>query len=171
MRGASRPLIQRGSRSAGFRVFVATVVSLWGAVAAGHHSVIGVYDDQQRFMVEVEVRQFELIDPHPLVFVEITGIPAGQEPAGISVGQTWTLEMDNARELRALDFHSDTFIPGDRLVVAVDPSRHSRYRENTLYLRGVEHARQGFIYLHNVRQLFPMASVEDDLANYLHRIR
>jgi hypothetical protein len=140
-------------------------------VALGHHSVISVYDDQKRMTLEVDVETFELIDPHPLILIEITGIPDGQETDGIEIGQTWTLEMDNARELVALGFEHDTFVPGDRLIVAVDPSRHTRYRENTLYLRAAEHRRQGFIYVHNVRRLIPIETAEDSLSEHLHLIR
>jgi hypothetical protein len=173
MPGATFHFSQRGSRRTGFRALVSalTITSLWSAVALGHHSVNGIYDDQQRFTVEVEVRSFELIDPHPLIWVELADIPGQQELDGIEIGQTWTLEMDNARELRALGFNRETFVPGDRLVVAVDPSRHSRYRENTLYLRGIEHRRQRFIYIHNLRQLIPVESADDRLAKYLHRVR
>ena len=136
----------------------------------GHHSVIGVYDDQKRFIIEVEVRNFELISPHPLIFVEIIDVPDGQMVDGIAVGQTWTLEMDNARELTALGFNNNTFMPGDRILVAVDPSRHTRYRENTMYLRAAEHQREGFVYIHNVRQLFPIDTAEDNLSKHLHRV-
>lgn len=152
------------------RLFAHTVIMLWAVTALGHHTVIGVYDDQKRFMVEVEVRNFELINPHPLIFVEITGIPDGQVIDGIEIGQTWTLEMDNTRELTALGFDRVTFVPGDRILVAVDPSRHTRYRENTLYLRAAEHRREGFIYLHNVRRLYPVDPAGDSLSRHLHRI-
>ena len=173
MLGATFYFSQCGSRRTGFRTLVSalTMAPLWGAVALGHHSVNGIYDDQQRFTVEVEVKSFELIDPHPLILVELTDIPGRQEIEGIETGQTWTLEMDNARELRALGFNRETFVPGDRLVVAVDPSRHTRYRENTLYLRGIEHRRQRFIYIHNLRELIPVEAADDKLAKYLHRVR
>lgn len=138
--------------------------------ALGHHNVIGVYDDRKRFTVEVEVREFELINPHPLILVQIIDIPDGQATDGIETGQTWTLEMDNLRELTALGIHSETFIPGDRILVALDPGRHTRYRENTLYLRAFEHRREGFIYIHNVRQLFPIDSAEERLSKHLHKI-
>ncbi len=151
--------------------FITLIVSLlWSVTALGHHSVIGIYDDQKRFTIEVEVRKFELVNPHPLILVEITDIPEGQVIDGITVGQTWTLEMDNRRELTALGINSETFIPGDQILVAVDPSRHTRYRENTLYLRAAEHKREGFVYLHNVRQLFPIDTAEDNLSRHLHRV-
>jgi len=152
------------------RFITLAVILLWSMTALSHHSVIGIYDDQKRFTVEVEVRDFELVNPHPLIFVEITDIPDGQDIEGIAVGQTWTLELDNRRELTALGFNKRTFIPGDQLVVAVDPSRHTRYRENTLYLRAIEHPREGFVYLHNVRELVPVDAVGNNLSRYLHRI-
>ncbi len=153
-----------------YRFITLTVILLWSVTALGHHSVIGIYDDQKRFTIEVEVRKFELVNPHPLIIVEIIGIPDGQVTDGIAVGQTWTLEMDNARELTALRFNNKTFIPGDQILVAVDPSRHTRYRENTLYLRAAEHQREGFVYIHNAKQLFPIDTAEDNLSKHLHRI-
>jgi len=171
MRVASLYACQRASRPAGLRALAATAVLFWSTIVSGHHSVIGVYDDQRRFIVEIEVTSFDLIDPHPLILVEIIDIGDIQGIEGFAIGQTWTLEMDNARELRALGFVGETFLPGDRLIVAVDPSRHTRYRENTLYLRGVEHPRAGFIYIHNLRELIPLRSAEDTLAKYLHRVR
>ncbi len=153
-----------------YRFITLTVILLWSVTALGHHTVIEIYDDQKRFTVEVEVREFELISPHPLIFVEITDIPDGQVIDGIAIGQTWTIEMDNRRELTALGFNDETFIAGDQLLVAVDPSRHTRYRENTLYLRAAEHKREGFVYLHNVRQLFPIDTAEDNLSRHLHRV-
>jgi len=122
-------------------------------------------------MLEVEVRNFALINPHPHMIVEITGIPEGELIDGIEIGQTWTLEMDNKRELTALGFNNNTFIPGDQIVVAVNPGRDTLYRENTLYLRAVEHQREGFVYLHNVRQLFPIDTAGDNLSKHLHKIK
>jgi hypothetical protein len=152
------------------RLLTSAVILLWATAALSHHSVIGIYDDEKRFTAEVEVRNFELANPHPLIFVEITDIPSGQVVEGIAVGQTWTLEMDNLRELTALGFDRRTFIPGDQLVVAVDPSRHTRYRENTLYIRAIEHPREGFVYLHNVRELVSVDAAGNNLSKYLHRI-
>ncbi len=153
------------------RFITLTVILLWSVTALGHHSVIGIYDDQKRFTIEVKVRKFELVNPHPLIVVEITDIPEGQAIDGIAVGQMWTLEMDNRRELTALGINSETFIPGDQILVAVDPSRHTRYRENTLYLRAAEHRREGFVYIHNVKQLFPIDTAEDNLSKHLHRVK
>ena len=152
------------------RIVTLLVILLCCATAQGHHWVRDIYDASRRVTLEVEVKQFRLINPHPHIFIEITGIEDGQEIDGIAIGQTWTLEMDNKRELTALGFHNETFVPGDQLLVAVDPSHNTLYRKNTLYLRGVEHRREGFVYIHNVRQLFPIETAEDNLSKYLHRV-
>lgn len=152
------------------RIITIALVPLWSMAALGHHTVIGVYDDQKRFIAEVEVMEFELIRPHPLILVQIIDIPDGQETDDVEIGQTWTLEMDNTRELTDLGINGETFIPGDRIRVAVDPSRNTGYRENTLYLRAAEHQREGFVYVHNVRQLFSIDTAEDNLSRHLHKI-
>lgn len=152
------------------RLVTYSVILLCCAAAQAHHWVGNIYDEQQRFVAEVEVRKFRLINPHPHLFVEITGIPGDQVIDGIAIGQTWTLELDNKRELTALGFHNETFIPGDKIVVAVDPSRNTLYRKNTLYLRAVEHQREGFVYVHNVRQLFPIDPEGNSLLQHIGKV-
>lgn len=144
---------------------------LWCAIAAAHHWVGDVYNSSQRFIAEVEVKEFELINPHPLMFVEIIGLEEDVAVGGVSVGETWTLEMDNRRELAALGFSHETFLSGDRIRVAIDPARTTQYRENTMYLRALEHPRGGFVYVHNVRKLFPIDNSGADLSAYLNQIR
>jgi hypothetical protein len=152
------------------RFIITTVTLLWSITALGHHWVRDIYDDEKRLIIEVEVIKFEFINPHPFMFVEIIDIPDGQEINEIAIGQTWTLEMDNRRELTALGIDNETFIPGDQILVAVDPSRDTLYRDNTLYLRAVEHQRESFIYIHNVRQLFSIDSAEDNLSKHLRKV-
>lgn len=164
-----------------WRLISLILLLLWGSIVLGHHSVFAVYDVNRRFMIEVEILEFQLIDPHPLMSVEVIDIPYGQTIDDVATGQTWTLEMDNLRELHALGFYSETFLPGDRMLVVVDPpgprrstgsrARDIRFRKDTLYLRGAEHRREGFIYLHNARQLLPRQSTEDSLPNYLDLLR
>jgi len=148
-------------------LFIAVSLS---ATSQAHHWVKDVYDSKQRYMVDVEVREFRLIHPHPLMFVEIKDIPGDGKAGDLEVGQTWTLEMDNKRELEALGWHNETFVPGDRITVVVNPSRTTYYRENTLYMRAVQHRREGFVYLHNVRRLYPIESEGDNLSKHLHEI-
>jgi len=122
-------------------------------------------------LAEVEVVKFSLINPHPLIAVKITGLPDDMTSNEVKVGDTWVLEMDNRRELTDLGFDRNTFVAGDELLVAVDPSFDTSYRKNTMYIRGIEHKRQGFIYLHNVRELFPVDPDTSTLQTHLEKIR
>ncbi len=154
-----------------YRLIIISVILLWSISAPGHHWVRDVYDDEKRLIIDAEVKKFELIYPHPMMIIEIVAVPEGQEVHDLTIGQTWTLEMDNRRELTALGIHAETFILGDQIRVAVDPSFNTSYRDNTLYLRAVEHRREGFIYIHNVRQLFPIDAGEDSLSKHLQKIQ
>jgi hypothetical protein len=153
-----------------YRLITFSVVLLWSISALSHHWVRDVYDGEKRLIIDAEVKKFDLIHPHPMMLVEITGVPEGQETYDLAIGQTWTVEMDNRRELTALGIHAETFIPGDTIRVAVDPSFNTSYRDNTLYMRAVEHPREGFVYIHNVRQLFPIDAAEDSLLKHLPKI-
>jgi hypothetical protein len=148
-------------------LFIAVLIS---TTAQGHHWVKDVYDSTQRFIIEVEVQKFQLIHPHPLMLVEIIAIPEQESAGDLEIGQTWTLEMDNRRELTALGWHNETFVPGDQITVVVNPSQTSLYRENTLYMRAAQHRREGFVYLHNVRRLYPIDSEGDNLSKHLDEI-
>jgi len=154
-----------------YRFITITIVLAWSVTARGHHSVAGVYDAQKRFIAVVEVQNYELIFPHPLIVARIIDIPDGQTVKGVEAGQTWTLEMDNTRELTALGFDSETFVPGDKIVVALDPARDTSYRENSLYLQALDHQREEFRYIHNLRELFPIGPSDDDLSTQLYRVK
>lgn len=153
------------------RLIAFSLLLLWCAAAQAHHWVIDIYNENERFVAEVEVKKFSLINPHPVMFVEIVGIPSEKEVDGIEVGQTWSIELDNRRELVELGFNRETFIPGDKILVAVDPSYNTAYRKNTLYLRAVEHQRESFVYVHNVRQLYPADPDGGSLAKHLDEVQ
>jgi hypothetical protein len=132
--------------------------------------VSDVYDKDRRVVIEVVVEEFAFINPHPVLTVEISELPDPAATGGVAVGQSITLEMDNRRELVALGFRATTFSPGDRLIIAVDPSRDSRFRRNALYLRALAHPREQFVYLHNVRTLYPIEDNDRPLARYLDQV-
>lgn len=154
-----------------YRLVFFALVSIVSSLGYAHHWVHEVYDGEKRFIADVEVKKFSLINPHPLMSIEIKNIHGDNTVDGAEVGQTWVLEMDNRRELTDLGFNPDTFIPGDQITVAVDPSFDTSYRKNTMYIRAIEHSRQGFIYIHNVRELFPVDSDGNGLVLHLQKAR
>src|SRR5215207_13849 len=81
-----------------------------GATAAAHHSISSIYDSSRQVTLDGSVTQFQLINPHPFLFIEVKD--------GSGAAQQWRLEMDNRSELAAIGVTAATFKPGDRVVVS-----------------------------------------------------
>ena len=118
------------------RVFSIVVASaLLGVATQAHHSISAVYDDTQRVTIEGVVTQFQFVNPHPLVVMDV------KDSAGNA--QQWRLEMDTLRELADIGLTSDTLKPGDRLVITGSPARR---QPQSLYIRRLERPSDGFAY-------------------------
>ena len=117
------------------------VVLLAAAVAAGavaahaHHSIASVYDSSRRATVEGVVAQFQLVNPHPFLVIDVKDA-AGQ-------AQRWRLEMDNRYELAEIGVTANTLKPGDRLVVT---GSLSRTQPHSLYVLRLDRPVDGFWY-------------------------
>ena len=111
------------------------VVALCGTVADAHHSIAGMYDEGRRVTVDGIVAQFQFVNPHPFVMVDVKDASGKAQP--------WKLEMDNRRELIDVGVTSETLKAGDRLVVSGSPARAQPY---TLYVRRLERPQDGFLY-------------------------
>jgi hypothetical protein len=105
-----------------------------GSVFA-HHSIAAVYDSTRRTTIEGSVSQFQLVNPHPFLFVDVSD----------ANGQTrvWKLEMDNRGELAAIGVTAHTFKPGDRVVVS---GSLGRVQPETLYVLRLDRPADGFWY-------------------------
>jgi hypothetical protein len=105
------------------------------AVVRAHHSIAGVYDSSKPVTIEGTIAQFRYVNPHPFLVVEVTGRDGRAE--------TWTLEMDNRRELADIGFTAETIKPGDRVVVTGSLARR---QPRAAYIRKLERPADGFIY-------------------------
>jgi hypothetical protein len=104
-----------------------------GAVSA-HHSIAGYYDEGRQVTLDGVVAQFQFVNPHPFLFVDVNdGNRAAQ----------WRLEMDNRGELVAVGMTAETFRVGDRVVVT---GSLGRTQAQTLYIRRLDRAADGFRY-------------------------
>jgi uncharacterized protein DUF6152 len=106
-----------------------------GVAAHGHHSISSVYDSSRRVTIEGVIAQFQLVNPHPFLIVDV------KDGAGNS--QEWRLEMDNRSELAAIGVTANTFKPGDRVVVAGSPGRT---QPESLYVLRLDRPADGFWY-------------------------
>lgn len=108
---------------------------LAGASASAHHSIAGVYDGSQRVTIEGTVAEFQFVNPHPFVIVDVAD---GTEPP-----RRWRLELDNRHELVAEGMDADSLKPGDRVLVTGSPGRTLPH---TMYVRRLDRRSDGFRY-------------------------
>src|ERR671919_1410567 len=89
---------------------------LLGAPAAeAHHSISGMYDTRRDVRVEGVVTQFEFINPHAFITLEVR--ETGRAP------QRWQVELDDRGELSDIGMTTQTLQPGDRVIVVGSPAR------------------------------------------------
>jgi hypothetical protein len=101
------------------------------AIVYAHHSIAGAYDGKQQTSLDGVVLQFQWVNPHPFVTIDVKG-------------QVWKLEMDNRRELERLGLAGDTLKPGDQIKVTGDLARQI---PNSLYIRKLERPADGYTLL------------------------
>lgn len=114
---------------------VVVAYAVFGASTRAHHSISAVYDDTQRVTIEGVVTEFQFVNPHPLVVIDVKD--------GAGNAQQWRLEMDTHRELADIGFTSDTLKPGERLVIT---GSRARRQPHSLYIRRLDRPSDGFGY-------------------------
>jgi hypothetical protein len=114
---------------------LAAAMAIGGVAPQAHHSISSVYDSSRRVNLEGIVAQFQLINPHPFLFIDV------KDDAGNA--QSWRLEMDNRSELADIGVTPSTFRPGDRVRVS---GSLARAQGQQLYLLRLDRAADGFWY-------------------------
>jgi Family of unknown function (DUF6152) len=116
-------------------LWVAAAIALAGTATHAHHSISSLYDSSRQVTIEGIVAEFQLVNPHPFLFIDVRG-RTGE-------AQRWQLEMDNRRELVSIGVTANTFKPGDLVVVNGSLSRRSVQK---LYLLRLDRRADGFWY-------------------------
>jgi hypothetical protein len=116
-------------------VSFAGAILVSGLTADAHHSISSIYDGGRKVTLDGSVTQFQLINPHPFLFVEVKDANGAM--------QQWQLEMDNRSELAAIGVTAATFKPGDRVVVS---GSLARAQPRSLYLLRLDRPVDGFWY-------------------------
>ena len=114
---------------------IAVLVAMGGRPIGAHHSISAVYDSSRRATVDGIVAQFQLVNPHPILVVDV------RDTAGHT--QQWRLEMDNRSELVAVGVTASTFRPGDRIVAS---GSLARVDATGLYVYRLDRPADGFWY-------------------------
>ena len=126
----------RGSlRASVVRQLIAVAALFALAVTAdAHHSIAGMYDQSRRVTLDGVIAQYQFVNPHPFVVVDVTTN---------GTTQSWKAELDNRWELQNVGMTATTFNAGDRVVVSGSPGRD---RTPLLYVWRLERAADGFLY-------------------------
>jgi hypothetical protein len=104
------------------------------APAWAHHAISAIYDSSKRVTVEGAVREFQFINPHPILIIDV---------ADGSRTLEWRLEMDNRFELIDEGMSADTLKRGDRVVAS---GSLSRTNPQGMYLMLLDRPTDGFRY-------------------------
>ena len=117
------------------RLFIAfAALSVLAVTADAHHSIAGMYDQSRRVTLDGVIAQYQFVNPHPFVVVDVTMNGATQ---------SWKAELDNRWELENVGMTPTTFNAGDRIVVSGSPGRD---RTPLLYVWRLERPADGFLY-------------------------
>ena len=95
-------------------VTLAAAAAVWGASLAAHHSVGGVYRDDERVTIEGELVTLVYRSPHSYLHVLA---PDRQQHQ-----RTWAIETASGPQLRQT-LAAASLAPGDRVIVTGDPAR------------------------------------------------
>ena len=123
------------TRRGGWTVALAVAAVTGGATAAAHHSISAVYDSRKPVTVTGSVREFQFVNPHPWIGLDVASDDGGMQP--------WRLELDNRWELVDIGMNADTFKPGDRIVARGSAGRDGA---RALYVLRLDRAADGLRY-------------------------
>jgi hypothetical protein len=110
------------------------VVAGLAATIDAHHSLSSVYDSRQQITLTGSVREFQFVNPHPWIRIDVTSTGGTQ---------AWRLELDNRWELENVGMQADTFKPGDLVVASGSAGRDGA---RAVYVRRLERAADGLLY-------------------------
>src|SRR5262249_24927207 len=89
-------------------------LSVVAVAADAHHSIACMYDPRRRVTLDGVIAQYQFVNPHPFVVVDVTTN---------GTTQSWKAELDNRWELQNVGMTPTTFNAGDRVVVSGSPGR------------------------------------------------
>jgi hypothetical protein len=116
-------------------VSLACGLLLGAFTAEAHHSISGMYDTRRDVRVEGLVTQFEFINPHAFLTLEV------RDTGGAT--QRWRVELDDRGELSDIGMTAQTLQPGDSVIVVGSPARREA---NRLYLDRLDRPSDGYSF-------------------------
>jgi len=109
---------------------------LLGAISVeAHHSISGMYDTRREVRIEGVLTQFEFINPHAFLTIDVR--QAGAAP------QRWRVELDDRGELSEIGMTAQTLQPGNQVIVVGSAARREA---NRLYLVRLDRPADGYSF-------------------------
>ena len=113
---------------------LAAVWLLAAAAPAAHHSIAAVYDSRKQVTVTGTVREFQFVNPHPWIGVDMA------EDGAV---RRWRLELDNRWELVDVGMSAETFKSGDAITARGSAGRDGA---RSVYVLRLDRAADGLHY-------------------------
>jgi hypothetical protein len=100
------------------RLFIAfAALGVFTVTADAHHSIAGMYDQGRRVTLDGVIAQYQFVNPHPFIMVDVT-------MNGMT--QSWKAELDNRWELQNIGMTPTTFTPATVSSSAAAPAAIAR---------------------------------------------
>jgi hypothetical protein len=99
--------------------FILAAAVIAAAPVAAHHGA-GVFEPEKKVTVEGTVTDFQFVNPHVLVYINVRGAD-GKE---VQWGGELTSPNRLARDQRAVKWHKEILKPGDRITMTGHPARN-----------------------------------------------
>jgi hypothetical protein len=116
-------------------VLLACGLLLGAFTVEAHHSISGMYDTRREVRIEGIVTQFEFINPHAFLTVEVR--ETDRAP------QRWRVELDDRGELSEIGMTAQTLQPGNQVIVVGSAARREA---NRLYLVRLDRPADGYSF-------------------------
>ena len=113
---------------------LAAVWLLAAAAPAAHHSIAAVYDSRKQVTVTGIVREFQFVNPHPWIGVDMA------EDGAV---RRWRLELDNRWELLDVGMSAETVKSGDVITARGSAGRDGA---RSVYVLRLDRAADGLHY-------------------------
>ena len=105
--------------SSRFAFWLGMGLAALAAPAAAHHGA-GVFEPEKKVTVEGTVTDFQFVNPHVLVYIDVKGADGKQ----VHWGGELTSPNRLARDERAVKWHKTILKPGDHITMTGHPARN-----------------------------------------------
>jgi hypothetical protein len=101
------------------RLVLASAVALLATQAIAHHGA-GVFEPEKKVTVMGTVTEFQFVNPHVLVYIDVKG----GDGKTVHWGGELTSPNRLARDARAVKWHKSILKPGDSITMTGHPARN-----------------------------------------------